>query len=153
LSLDLEFTSPRTILSLKNQRNRLIGIDYGQKHVGISLSDLTWTIATPHKVLSQAELIQQFKALVSRETIVGLVVGWPVNMNGTVGPSCEAVAVLAKKLLKQCELPVCAWDERLSTKAVHRTMIEADLSRKRQKEVVDKMAASYMLQGFLESLR
>ena len=149
----MEFAEVSTILALKNQRNRLIGIDYGQKHVGISLSDLTWTIATPYKVLSQSELLQQFNSLVQREIIVSLIVGWPVNMNGTVGPSCEAVAAYAKKLLKQCNLPVFAWDERLSTMAVHRTMIEADLSRKRQKEVVDKMAASYMLQGFLESLR
>ncbi len=149
----MEFAPPSTILALKNQRNRLIGIDYGQKHVGLSLSDLTWTIATPYKVLSQPELFQHFSGLVQREIVVGLVVGWPVNMNGTVGPSCEAVITFAKKLLKHCDLPICAWDERLSTMAVHRTMLEADLSRKRQKAVVDKMAASYMLQGFLESLR
>ncbi len=149
----MQITISSEILALKNQRCRLIGIDYGQKHVGVSLSDFTWTIATPYKTFSQADLLQQFRALVKSETIVGLVIGWPVNMNGTVGPQCEAVAAFVKKLLKQCELPVCIWDERLSTMAVHRTMIEADLSRKRQKEVVDKMAASYMLQGFLESLR
>lgn len=130
-----------------------MGIDYGQKHIGISLCDFTWTIATPYKVLSQIELLQQFTKLVIRESIAAIIIGWPVNMNGTIGPQCEAVAAFIKKLLKQQELPVCAWDERLSTMAVHRAMIEADLSRKRQKEVVDKMAAAYMLQGFLESLR
>lgn len=149
----MQFAKPNDILSLKNQKNRLIGIDYGKKHVGISLSDFTWTIASPYKVLSQAELLQQFSGLAQRESIVGLVIGWPVNMNGTIGPQCEAVEAFVKKLLKGFELPVCAWDERLSTMAVHRTMIEADLSRKRQKEVVDKMAAAYMLQGFLETLR
>jgi putative Holliday junction resolvase len=74
-------------------------------------------------------------------------------MNGTIGPQCEKVEQFSEKLTKVCSMPFCAWDERLSTMAVHRTMIEADLSRKRQREVVDKMAAAYMLQGFLESLR
>ena len=149
----MQFAKPNEILVLKNQKNRVIGIDYGQKHVGVSLCDFTWTIATPYKVLSQAELLQQFNVLVQRESIVAMVIGWPINMNGTIGPQCEAVESFVKKLVKYCELPVCAWDERLSTMAVHRTMIEADLSRKRQKEVVDKMAAAYMLQGFLEGLR
>ena len=149
----MQFAKPHEILALKNQKNRIIGMDYGQKHVGVSLCDFTWTSATPYKVLSQAELLQQFTVLVQRESIVAMVIGWPINMNGTVGPQCEAVESFVKKLMKHCELPVCAWDERLSTMAVHRTMIEADLSRKRQKEVVDKMAAAYMLQGFLEGLR
>lgn len=149
----MQFTTPQEILALRNQKNRLIGIDYGQKHVGVSLCDFTWTIASPYKVLSQSELLQQFNLLAQKESIVAIVVGWPVNMNGTIGPQCEAVEAFVKKLLKQYDLPVCTWDERLSTMAVHRTMIEADLSRKRQKEVVDKMAAAYMLQGFLESLR
>ena len=149
----MEFATASTIAALKNYRNRLIGIDYGQKHVGLSLSDLTWTIATPYKVLSQADLLKQFNGLAKSEAIVAIIIGWPVNMNGTIGPQCVAVEAFTKKLLSQCDLPVLNWDERLSTMAVHRTMIASDLSRKRQKEVVDKMAAAYMLQGFLESLR
>jgi putative Holliday junction resolvase len=149
----LEFVSSTIIAGLKNTKNRLLGIDHGEKHVGLSLCDLTWTIASPFKVLSKSELLQQFQALIQRESIVAVVIGWPVNMNGTIGPQCELVQKFAEKLTKVHDVPFCAWDERLSTMAVHRTMIEADLSRKRQKEVVDKMAAAYMLQGFLENLR
>jgi len=149
----LEFSLPTAIISLKNNKNRLLGIDHGEKHVGLSLSDLTWTISSPFKILSKPELLQQFKDFITRENIVAVVVGWPVNMNGTIGPQCEKVEEFAQKLVKNCDIPFCKWDERLSTMAVHRTMIEADLSRKRQKEVVDKMAAAYMLQGLLDSLR
>jgi len=149
----LEFSAPTDVKSLKNNKNRLLGIDHGEKQVGLCLSDLTWTISTPLKVLSKANLIQQFKALVTQESIAAVVIGWPINMNGTIGPQCKKVEEFAEKLIKICDIPFCAWDERLSTIAVHRTMIEADLSRKRQREVVDKMAASYMLQGFLDSLK
>ncbi len=149
----MEFASSSAIQVLKNSKNRLLGIDHGEKHVGLSLCDLTWTIASPFKVLSKSELLQQFQKLITQENIVAAVIGWPVNMNGTVGPQCEKVEQFSEKLTKVCNIPFCAWDERLSTMAVHRTMIEADLSRKRQREVVDKMAAAYMLQGFLESLR
>ncbi len=149
----MEFASSSAIQVLKNSKNRLLGIDHGEKHVGLSLCDLTWTIASPFKVLSKSELLQQFQKLITQENIVAVVIGWPVNMNGTVGPQCEKVEQFSEKLTKVCNIHFCAWDERLSTMAVHRTMIEADLSRKRQREVVDKMAAAYMLQGFLESLR
>lgn len=149
----MEFSAPTDVKSLKNNKNRLLGIDHGEKQVGLCLSDLTWTISTPLKVLSKANLIQQFKTLVTQESIAAVVIGWPINMNGTIGPQCKKVEEFAEKLIKICDIPFCAWDERLSTIAVHRTMIEADLSRKRQREVVDKMAASYMLQGFLDSLK
>ena len=149
----MEFVSSSTIAALRNTKNRLLGIDHGEKHVGLSLCDVTWTIASPFKVLSKPELLQQFQTLIQCENIVAAVIGWPVNMNGTIGPQCELVQKFAEKLTKVCDIPFCAWYERLSTMAVHRTMIEADLSRKRQREVVDKMAAAYMLQGFLEGLR
>ena len=149
----MEFSPASSIAALKNSKNRLLGIDYGEKHVGLSLCDLTWTIASPFTVLSKAELLQQFSKLIPLENVAAVIIGWPVNMNGTIGPQCEQVEKFAEKLLNAFDIPFGAWDERLSTMAVHRTMIEADLSRKRQKEVVDKMAAAYMLQGFLESLR
>lgn len=149
----MEFTASGSIAVLKNNKNRLLGIDYGEKHVGLSICDLTWLIASPFKIVSQAELFQQYQMFLHKEAIVAVVIGWPVNMNGSKGPQCEKVEKFAEKLIKICDMPICAWDERLSTMAVHRTMIEADLSRKKQKAVVDKMAAAYMLQGFLDSLR
>lgn len=149
----MDFELPAGIVTLRNTKNRLLGIDYGEKHVGLSLCDVTWTIASPFKVLAKAELFQQFSKLIASENIAAVIIGWPVNMNGSIGPQCEKVEQFVEKLAKIHVLPICAWDERLSTMAVHRTMIEADLSRKRQKEVVDKMAAAYMLQGFLEAIR
>lgn len=149
----MEFTTSAAVAALKNTKNRLLGIDYGEKHVGLSTCDTTWLIASPFKILSQSELLQQLQSLIQKENIAAVVIGWPVNMNGTIGPQCEKVEKFSEKLANICEIPICAWDERLSTMAVHRTMIEADLSRKKQKEVVDKMAAAYMLQGFLDSLR
>lgn len=131
----------------------MLGIDYGEKHVGLSTCDSTWLLSSPFKMVSQGDLFQQFQALVNKENIAAVIIGWPVNMNGTEGPQCEKVEKFAEKLSKICDIPFCAWDERLSTMAVHRIMIEADLSRKRQQEVVDKMAAAYMLQGFLDSLK
>lgn len=147
------FTPPLEIASLKTGRNRLIGIDYGQKRTGISLSDLTWTIATPFKTILPQEFLQQFAAMVKTENIAAVIIGWPVNMDGSKGSQCEVIERFIIKLLDVVTIPIHAWDERLSTMAVHRTMLEADLSRKRQKEVVDKMASAYMLQGFIDSLR
>ena len=139
--------------ALKTGKNRLLGIDYGEKRTGISLCDLTWTIATPFKTMTPSELLQQFALMVKNENIAAVVIGWPINMDGSKSHQCEIIERFITKLLSVCDLPVYKWDERLSTMAVHRTMIAADLSRKRQKEVVDKMASAYMLQGLLDSLR
>jgi putative Holliday junction resolvase len=147
------FTSSLEIAALKTGKNRILGIDYGEKRTGLSLSDLTWTVATPFKTLLPNELLQNFATMVKAENIVAVIIGWPVNMDGSKSQQCEVIERFIIKLLSVVEIPIHAWDERLSTMAVHRTMIEADLSRKRQKEVVDKMASAYMLQGFLESLR
>lgn len=141
------------INALKNGTNRLLGIDYGEKRTGISLCDLTWTIATPFKTMHPSEFLQQFALMVKNENIAAVVIGWPINMDGSKSQQCENIERFIVKLLNILEIPIYKWDERLSTMAVHRTMIEADLSRKRQKEVVDKMASAYMLQGLLDSLR
>lgn len=141
------------IAALKTGKNRLLGIDYGEKRTGISLCDLTWTIATPFKTMHPSEFLQQFALMVKNENIAAVVIGWPINMDGSKSHQCETIERFIAKLLNAHDIPVYKWDERLSTVAVHRTMIEADLSRKRQKEVVDKMAAAYTLQGLLDSLR
>ena len=103
--------------------------------------------------MTPSELLQQFALMVKNENIAAVVIGWPINMDGSKSHQCEIIERFITKLLSVCDLPVYKWDERLSTMAVHRTMIAADLSRKRQKEVVDKMASAYMLQGLLYSLR
>ena len=130
--------------------SRSMGVDYGDANTGIAISDLTWTIATPFKVLKHTELYKLLPEIIKKEKVCLVVVGWPVNMNGSEGPQCLKVATFIKKLQTLTDASIHLFDERLSTMAVHRTMIEADLSRKKQKQVVDKMSASYILQGVLD---
>lgn len=147
------FLSKESLPPLKNNKNRLIGIDYGERRIGISLCDLTWTIASPFKIFSYKEFFENLPKLIVAENIISAVIGWPINMDGSKSNQCLRIENFVENVQKNISLPFYSWDERLSTMAVHRTMIEADLSRKRQKEVVDKMAAAYMLQGFIDSLK
>lgn len=147
------FSSKEIIVDLKNGKNRLLGIDFGEKRIGISLCDLTWSIASPFKTLSPKELIQQIAKIVNLENIAAIIIGWPLNMDGSKSQQCEKIEKFVLQMKSFVEIPFFAWDERLSTMAVHRTMLDADLSRKRQKEVVDKMASAYMLQGFIDSMK
>lgn len=140
----------------KNTKKRLMGIDLGDKTIGLSLSDLSLTIATPYKTLSrqgQEKAFTELKAITEEHKVAALIFGYPLNMNGSEGPQSQKVKVFASKLYEFYPIPIFLWDERLSTVAVTRTMITADLSRKRQKEVVDKMAASFILQGVLDTLK
>ncbi len=135
---------------------RLLGLDVGTKTVGLALSDTTLTIATPLETLRRGKFAADAEALrriVAEHNVGGFVVGLPVNMDGTEGPRSQSVRAFAKNLLGKIDLPLAFWDERLSTAAVTRTMIEADLSRARRSELVDKAAAAYILQGLLDHLR
>lgn len=150
------FATTDNFLCLKQTKGRILGIDWGARHIGLSISDLTWTIASPFYILQHknyAKTLQFLQETVAKERIIGVVLGWPLNMNGSIGPQCDLVSAFAKKLRYHLQIPLLKWDERLSSQAVHRTMILADLSRTRQKEVIDKMAASYLLQGCLDFLK
>ncbi len=142
--------------NLKDGKNRLLGIDLGDKTVGLSLSDVTWTIASPYqtlKRLSDFQAITELEQIIHTFKVVVMVIGYPLNMNGSAGPQSEKVLKFVEKMLQRYDIPIFLWDERLSTMAVTRTLIEADVSRKKQKKAVDKMAASYILQGMLDSIR
>lgn len=141
---------------LKQQNKPLMGLDVGDKTIGISVSDATWLIATPVTTLHRGKPsrdLEELVALILKHNIAGIVVGFPVNMNGTEGPQCAKVRHLVDQLTQLTDIPICFWDERLSTTAVTRTMITADLSRKRRSQVVDKLAAGYILQGALDFCR
>lgn len=148
-----------TILDFKStlpNRGRLLGFDLGEKTVGIALSDLDRMIASPLETLTKdkfSKLVQEIQSIIQKHIIKGIVIGLPMNMNGSEGPRCESVRQFAKNIEPFIDLPLLFWDERLSTMAVSRIMIEADLTRKKQKQVVDKMAASYILQGALDALK
>ena len=135
---------------------RLLGLDLGEKTIGLSLSDATWMIATPFDTIKRTKFTRDAElltAVIGEHDVGGLVIGLPINMDGSEGPKCQSVRQFAANLLGKIDLPIAFWDERLSTVAVTRTMIEADISRAKQKQAVDKMAAAYILQGALDFMR
>lgn len=134
---------------------RLIGLDLGTKTIGLALSDLGRGIATPMETIRRKKFTLDAERLLqicAEQQIGGIVLGLPLNMDGTEGPRAQATRAFARNLAQKTDLPMTMWDERLSTAAVTRTLLEADSSRARRAEVVDKMAAAYILQGFLDRL-
>jgi putative holliday junction resolvase len=135
---------------------RLLGLDLGEKTIGLALSDTLLTIATPMETLKRGKFSSdaaKLDEIIARQNVGGLVVGLPLNMDGSDGPSAQSARAFARNFAARSPLPILMWDERLSTAAVTRTLIDADASRKRRAEVVDKMAAGYILQGALDRLR
>ncbi len=133
----------------------LLGLDLGEKTIGLALSDGTRIVATPMETLRRTKFTadaEKLRAIIEQQGVGGLVIGLPLNMDGTEGPRCQSVRQFAANLLEKFDIQVVFWDERMSTQAVTRTLLEADMSRKRRAEVVDKMAASYILQGALDRL-
>ena len=134
----------------------LLGLDPGTKTLGLAISDRTRLIATPLKTIRRKKFTPDAAELLDiydRNEAVGLIIGLPINMDGSSGPRVQSVRDFTTNLLKLRNLPVLFWDERLSTMAVTRGMIAADMSRKKRAENVDKLAASYILQGVLDRLR
>ena len=136
---------------------RLLGIDAGEKTLGLALSDSALKIATPLETIRRSKFRNdalKLRQLCDERQVGGLLLGLPVNMDGSEGPRCQSVRQLAANLAGQgFPEPIAFWDERLSTAAVERFLIdEADLSRQRRAQVVDKMAAAYILQGALDFL-
>ena len=136
---------------------RLLGLDIGAKTVGLALSDTRWAIASPLETIRRSRFradAERLFAIVDEHGVGGLVLGLPINMDGSEGPRCQSVRQFAANLAERgLDLAVAFWDERLSTAAVERLLItEADMTRKRRSEVVDKMAAAYILQGALDAL-
>ena len=135
---------------------RLLGLDVGARTIGLALSDVSLLVATPAETIRRGKFAEdagKLRALIAAEGVGGLIIGLPLNMDGTEGPRCQSVRQFAENLLEHVDLPMAFWDERLSTKAVERVLIEeADMTRKRRAEVIDKMAAAYILQGALDAI-
>jgi len=135
---------------------RLLGLDLGEKTIGLALSDTTLSVATPLETLKRGKFAAdaaRLDIIIRAQGVGGLVVGLPLNMDGSDGPSAQSARAFGRNWVNHSPLPVVFQDERLSTSAVTRTLIEADASRKRRAELVDKMAAAYILQNALERLR
>lgn len=145
--------SIQDLLVFKDGKSRVLGLDVGDKTVGLSVCDPGWLIATPLKLITRRTNQQDFEQIntcVKEYQAAALVVGLPLNMNGTEGYQAKKVRNFIDKLVSHVDIAYYFWDERLSTVAVTRTMLEADLSRKRQAQAVDKMAATFILQGVLD---
>ncbi len=137
-------------------KGKLMGLDLGTKTIGVAISDALRMTASPLETIKRTKFTQDAErlvALAAQHNVTGIVVGLPLNMDGSEGPRVQSTRAFVRNLKQKLDLPMVFWDERLSTMAVTRTMIEADLSRARQAEVVDKLAASYILQGALDRLR
>jgi putative Holliday junction resolvase len=133
----------------------LAGLDFGDKTIGIAVSDLRRQVATPLSTLRRVKFTEDagtLLTLVSARGIAGLILGLPRNMDGSEGPRAQATRAFARNLTRLTPLPIGFWDERLSTVAAERALLEADTSRKRRSEVIDHVAAGYILQGALDRL-
>lgn len=136
--------------------DRVMGLDIGSKTIGLALSDTTRTISTPMELVKRTKFTKDANRILDlcqQQKVAGLVLGMPVNMDGSEGPRCQSTRQFAENIGEISDIMITYWDERLSTAAVTRTLIEADRSRARRKELVDKMAASYILQGALDRLQ
>ncbi|MDA5193123.1 Holliday junction resolvase RuvX [Govanella unica] len=137
-------------------RGSLLGLDLGTKTIGVAASDGTRLVATPVETIRRVKFtqdIEALKAIIKSRNAVGLVLGLPLNMDGSEGPRVQSTRTFAINCAPLIDLPVVMWDERLSTVAVTKYLLEADVTRKKRAEVVDRMAAAFILQGFLDFLR
>ena len=144
---------PQKFYNNLNKKLPLLGIDPGTKNIGLAISDVSKTIATPLDVLTNVKyknLVNYIKNIQHENGLSGIVIGYPVNMDGTVGPKAQSSNSLAYNLFKDINLPILLWDERLSTSAVEKMLIHADITREKRKKNIDKLAAGYILQGFLD---
>ena len=156
-------TGPMAVVDLLELPNALpkgqavAGLDLGEKTVGVAISDISLMIASPAALINKVKFTKDAEALfalMDARGAGGLVIGLPINMDGSEGPRCQSARAFGRNLLRLRDLPIAFWDERLSTMAVNRVLIdEADASRARRAETVDKMAAAWILQGALDRLR
>lgn len=147
--------SPEEFAAALPREGALLGLDLGTKTIGIAVSDRRRQVATPATVIRRskftADAAELLKVVAAREA-VGLVLGLPLNMDGSEGPRVQSTRAFARNLAPLTPLPVLFWDERLSTVAAERALLLADTSRKRRAEVIDAVAAGYILQGALDRL-
>ena len=139
-----------------HSNNSLIGLDLGTKTIGVAVSDTILSVATPIKTIKRKKFsadADQLLRIISIKNCCGVVVGLPKNMDGSEGPRAQSTRAFARNFSAKTQLPITFWDERLSTVAAERALLEADTSRKRRAEIIDHVAAAYILQGFLDRLK
>ena len=155
LSLDMAICKTNDIISMISRGQRLLGLDIGKKTIGLALSDRGLKIASPLKVLYRTKFTLDATTLlkiIDAESIGGLVLGWPINMDGNAGPRCDAVRDFAHTFLKFRDIPIAFQDERLSTRAVESAMLHANMTRAKRAKRRDALAACWILQSALDAL-
>ena len=138
-----------------SEGGRLAGLDVGSKTIGVALCDAQWTFASAAETIKRRKFTQdleQLRAILAAQEIAGLVIGLPLNLDGTDSPQTQSTRAFARNLDQALDLPILLWDERWSTQAVERAMIDADMTRKKRAERVDAAAAGFILQGAIDAL-
>ena len=147
-------TSTRDFRDALPDRGRLAGLDVGTRTIGVALCDSGWTIASPAETIARSKFsidAAKLRALLAAQSVTGMVIGLPLNLDGSDSPRTQSVRAFARNV-EGIGLPILLWDERWSTQAVTRTLIDADASRARRAELVDKLAAAYILQGAIDAM-
>ncbi|PHQ71699.1 MAG: Holliday junction resolvase RuvX [Sneathiella sp.] len=147
--------NPTHLKHLVPMGKKLLGFDPGTKTIGLAVSDKALKVGTPLVTIKRAKFKQdtvEIAKIIETHEIGGFLIGLPLNMDGSEGPRCQSIRQFQKNLEGYFDLPMCFWDERLSTIAVTRTLLEADTSRAKRAKVIDKMAAAYILQGALDAM-
>ena len=142
-------------VSLLPRFKSLIGLDLGTKTIGIAVSDTLWSVATPRETIKRKKFGVECDALdiiFNSTDTGGIILGLPMNMDGSEGPRCQATRAFARNLSLRCPIPIAFWDERLSSIAAERAMLEADMSRAKRADNIDHVAASFILQGALDRI-
>ena len=140
----------------KINKTRLIGLDLGSKRIGVSICDEMQSIATPFKTLSKInthKIIEDIKVIIQENDIGGIVIGNPINMDGSLGPSAQSVSDISKNISKSINVPVCLWDERLSTVGAFNLSSQLDVNVSKRVKNIDQNAAAFILQGAIDYLR
>lgn len=148
--------SPEAFADALPARRALVGLDLGDRTIGVAVSDPLRTVATPLETIRRRSFgtdAARVLAIAEGRAAGGIVLGLPRNMDGTEGPRCQSTRAFARNLARLTDLPIGFWDERLSTIAAERALLEADTSRRRRAEVIDHVAAGIILQGLLDRLR
>ena len=152
---NLIFYSPSQLAEKKKESMRLLGVDLGSKTIGLAVSDPLLKIASPIITLKRSKLssnAEEFSNIINDYQIGGIIVGLPINMDGTEGPRVQATRDWSLDLARILSIPVAFWDERLSTVAVERMMLKADMTRNKRAAKIDQAAAAYILQGALDNI-
>lgn len=148
--------TPPDLLNMKKKNYRLMALDLGTTTIGVAVSDTSWFLSSPLLVVKRTKLKQDLATLMEihkNNSVCAWIVGYPLNMNGTEGPRCQSVRQFVSDAMKYQDVAIVLHDERLSTAAVERHMIEADLSRQKRSKKIDALAAAFILQGVLDALQ